>query len=232
MDYNSDTIESMALVYGLNRKSDPTIRYIGMTTKPMDERFGSHNRAARNGAKRPVYDWWRKHNDISYVILHDGLTTSEAFYFEKKEIAARENLLNLTEGGDGMTNPTAEVRAKLSKAHKGHRWSDETKARVNANRKPISDETKRKMSIARQGRKLSENARQKAKNSYANAPTLSCPHCGLEAKRNLAMRWHFDNCSLVKPRSQSKPMTEEHRKNLSIAASKRWARQREERDKK
>lgn len=198
----------MAYVYGLIRKSNPTIRYIGMTTKSMDERFAAHIRAVRNDKrKRPVYDWWRKYQDIDYVILHSGLTTEEAFEMEKLEISQRSNLLNATGGGDGVVNPSAEVRAKQSLSRKGKKWSEEAKAKARLARKPMSKETKDKMSAARKGIKLSKEARDKAKMSYANAPILTCPHCGLKAKPNLAKRWHFDNCKIITLRS-TKPKPE------------------------
>ena len=221
----------MAYVYGLIRKSDPTIRYIGMTTKSMDERFAAHIRAVRNDKrKRPVYDWWRKYEDIDYVILHSGLTTEEAFEMEKLEISQRSNLLNATSGGDGVVNPSAEVRAKQSLSRKGKKWSEETKAKAKINRKPLSDETKQKMSLAKKGKPLSEAAKEKARKSYAEAPLLTCPHCGLQAKRNLAKRWHFDNCAIITPRKSNKPISDEHRKALSLAQSKRWANYRLERE--
>lgn len=198
----------MAYVYGLVRKSDSTIRYIGMTTKSVDERFAAHIRAVRNDKrKRPIYDWWRKYEDIDYVILHSGLTTEEAFEMEKLEISQRSNLLNATGGGDGVVNPSADVRAKQSLARKGKKWSEEAKARARLTRKPLSQETKDKMSATRKGKKLSKEAKEKAKNSYANAPILTCPHCGLQAKRNLAKRWHFDKCKLVTGRTK-KPKPE------------------------
>lgn len=221
----------MAYVYGLNRKSDATIRYIGMTSKTMEERFAAHTRAARNDKrKRPVYDWWRKHEDISYVILHSGLTTEEAFAMEITEIAKRPNLLNATGGGDGVVNPSAEVRAKQSASRRGKKMSEEAKEKARLLRKPVSEETRAKMSASKKGMKLSSQAKEKAKLNYANAPIMTCPHCGLSAKRNLAIRWHFDNCKIVKPRAKAKPMTEEHKKNLSIAQFKRWQNYRNERE--
>ena len=50
-------------------------------------------------------------------------------------------LINYTDGGEGMSNPTFETRKKLSKVHSG---------------KITSEQTKKKLSIAHKGKKLSE----------------------------------------------------------------------------
>lgn len=70
---------------------------------------------------------------------------------------------NLTDGGEGLSGASLEVRAKISAAQKGRPKSPEARAnmsRSNANRgKPLSEETKRKLSESKRGRRLSQEHR-------------------------------------------------------------------------
>lgn len=92
-------------------------------------------------------------------------------------------------------------------------------------RKPISDETRLKMSKAKKDRMLKENnhfygkkhsehskfligekSRERAKTQYeerlkiGNHPNnfVNCPHCGKYGQFRAMKRWHFDNCKLKK----------------------------------
>lgn len=83
---------------------------------------GHGNRAysvkpARNPFWKAVYD---KHG-IDVVIMHDDLSLSEAFQLERAyiiSIGRRDlgtgTLTNLTDGGDGLTNPSLKTRTKMS----------------------------------------------------------------------------------------------------------------------
>ena len=92
-------------------------------------------------------------------------------------------------------------------------------------RKPITDETRQKMSEAKKGMMLKENnhfygkkhtdhsksligekSRKRAKTQYeermklGNHPNnfVNCPHCAKYGQFRAMKRWHFDNCKLKK----------------------------------
>ena len=170
-----------AVVYGLFRLSNPAIRYVGITTRSAEVRFKGHQKEARLKLRPyPLYDWMRKYDDVTFVILHDGLTRDEACALEMHEIASRSNLLNLTKGGDGINGYvfTDEVKAKMSAHFKG---------------KPLSAATKSKMSASKKG---------------IAKPKIQCPNCGFIGGGAMH-RWHFDNCGKPSPyKGQSKPKIE------------------------
>lgn len=114
-------------------------------------------------------------------IIKDGLTEKEALSFEKDVIrlyrALGVNLTNMTEGGEGISNPSTEVREKMSLSSRS-RWLDsnfrerhssavkaafarpEVRERLSlAGRgRPHSEETKAKLSKANKGRKIPGNS--------------------------------------------------------------------------
>lgn len=93
------------------------------------------------------------------VIARD-LAEEDALQLEIKTIALRRTpaLTNLTEGGDGMTRPTAATRAKISASQKQRFKRPEELAKLSARAKgrPTSAATKAKLSRALCGRKLTE----------------------------------------------------------------------------
>jgi hypothetical protein len=122
---------------------------------------GTRDRAFTNcghGIHRP--------KERSRILLFAHATESEAFeseknfikWFGRKDIGTGV-LRNLTEGGEGMSNPSAETRRRMSEAHKGQRHrlgckhSAETKQKMAAsqmrrNLVPVSNETRLKISTS------------------------------------------------------------------------------------
>ena len=194
----------MASVYGLVRKGDPTVRYVGMTSKSVEERFELHLRTSRKNKRLPVHDWMRKYPDITFIILHENLTVDEALALE---------ILNLTKGGHGTFGykHPPEARARISAVQKGKVLPEEQKAKMSAShtgkkrsaaeRAAIGDgrrgakhspESLAKISAAAQNR----SQEQKAKYAVAarNRKLVTCPFCKKETQPNNAKRWHFENC--------------------------------------
>lgn len=218
----------MALVYGLCRNTDSTIRYVGMTTKSGNQRFKEHLRSARSGKNLPVYKWMRKYPDIKYIILADNLTKDEAIATEIKLISHYENLLNCTSGGEGLINPSTETRKKMSEAKKhspinpalteaarlantGRKMPPEfgEKTRQRLLGTHLSTETRLKISMATKGRSAhnkgkspTKEVRNKMSIGQRNRIKLECPVCANLIDPGNAKRWHFDRCKLaVKPPS-------------------------------
>jgi hypothetical protein len=114
------------------------------------------------------------------LFLKTGLSFSESVDHEKYMISVlgRKDLgngilRNLTDGGEGSSNPSSETRAKLSAVRKNKPLTPEHKAKISeaarsaspevklrkaASKKgvPRSEETKRKISEAKKGSRLSE----------------------------------------------------------------------------
>jgi predicted GIY-YIG superfamily endonuclease len=115
------------IIYGLHFPDRP-ICYVGVTNN-LDRRLKEHRSRLGRG--------------VSAEVLETGYGTRiERAVAEHRWIEhfrqAGHKLYNLTEGGDGAETLSAEVRAKISERHKG---------------KVVSEETRRKMSVAQKGKK-------------------------------------------------------------------------------
>ena len=99
-------------VYEHFRNSDGSVFYVGMGS---GKRFNTKD-------NRNIH-WQRitaKHG-FSAKIIASGLTLEEAYQLEVATISAhgKENLCNITDGGDGVTNPKKETRQKMRDAKIG-----------------------------------------------------------------------------------------------------------------
>jgi len=96
--------------------------------------------------------------NCAVVILHDNLTENEAleiecWYIHQYKYLGPYNLTNITDGGEGLSNPSEEVRRKMSESHTGEKNP--------MYGKKLSEEARRKISEARKGKKHTEEARRK-----------------------------------------------------------------------
>lgn len=142
--------------------------YVGKGTR---NRMYKHDTEARKGCEcrkcRVIRKIWRNGGEIVRYTVIATDDEQEAFAAERETIAffGRENLCNLTDGGEGTSGRvvsekvrqrfvnywkgrprppvSAETRARLSMAHKGHKRSLGRKA---------TEETRRKMSEAKKGK--------------------------------------------------------------------------------
>lgn len=89
-----------------------------------------------------------------------GLQEWYAFELEKELIAyyGRENICNLTDGGDGATGAVRSelTRKKVGDFHRGRKRSESTLINMSLAKTNPSLETRKKMSDAKKGKKLSE----------------------------------------------------------------------------
>ena len=180
-------------VYSLNRYDKPF--YIG---KGKNMRIFSHEKEFTTPLQRPNR---HKLNTLKNALIENSLSYSIFEFFDDPEIALnyekvlirsfkRENLTNLTDGGDGTCNMSQEsinrMREKLIgriSPNLGRKFSEESKVKMSAAKLgkpahnkniPMSDETKAKMSTAKlgvyvpwnKGIPMSEEA--KLKNSLAH----------------------------------------------------------------
>lgn len=105
------------IVYFHTRNDTGAVFYVGI---------GNANRPARKGRNRHWHNIVNKHG-YEIVIAHEGLTWAQACDLERYYIrsfrAQGLKLVNMTDGGDGVPNPPAEVRERIAESKKAQ-WED------------------------------------------------------------------------------------------------------------
>jgi hypothetical protein len=152
---------------------------------------------------------------VDVRIIISNVSNETALAVEKDRIAfyGIKNLSNMTLGGDGLSNPSPEIRLKISLSQKKRfeniearkKLSDALKGRV------ISKETKKKLSISSRGRKHSDEVREKMRSA---AKGREIPLCVREAQR------------LAVTGRKRAPFTEQTLRKMSEAAKVREANKR------
>lgn len=140
----------MFYVYEL-RDQNGVVFYVG---KGSGARIHSHEIKARKGCMShrscKIRKIWADGGFIDKVKVWRGFSESEAFTEEKRLIAfyGRDNLTNKTDGGDGPSNPSPDVREKMASARRGKKASLETKLKLSLSHIGLtqSEETKAKIS--------------------------------------------------------------------------------------
>lgn len=139
----------MAVVYLHKKKNTNEVFYVGIgkTEKRAYSKFGRNIHWQRIVEK---YEY-----DIE--IIHKNIDWNSACEIEKLLISeyGRDSLSNMTDGGEGLNNPSDELRDKMSKAQIGKTQSIETiNKRVSKIKgKPLSDEHKEKLRQSKLGDK-------------------------------------------------------------------------------
>jgi hypothetical protein len=139
----------MAVVYVHKKKNTNKIFYVGI---------GKNENRAYSKLNRNVY--WQnivEKYDYDVEIVHTNLDWNTACEIEKLLINeyGRSNLSNMTDGGEGLSNPSKELRDKMSKSQIGKKQSLETiQKRVNKIKgRPLSEEHKEKLRQSKLGNK-------------------------------------------------------------------------------
>jgi len=156
---------------------------------------------------------------VDVRIIADRLSSDAAIALEISRIAfyGQDNLANMTAGGEGLRNPSAEVRQKISLAHK-KRFEDPEQRRLAAEyqkrQPPASAETRAKLSRTSSGRKHRPETILKMK--------VAAKKRGISAKTREAQR----KACTGRPRV---PHTAASKELMRIAAIKREAARKEKR---
>jgi hypothetical protein len=115
---------------------------------------------------------FKNHGRVLYRKVIKDVSENLAYKFEVILVKSigRENLCNLTDGGDGLSNPSNKTRRKMSLSHKGkisgflgkhHSKKSKRKLCLSHLGRAHSLEQKRKISLAHLGKKLSKKTRKK-----------------------------------------------------------------------
>jgi hypothetical protein len=142
-------IENNYYVYEHIRKDSGKVFYVGK---------GKNNRAYHFLNRNKHWTNIFNKTEICVNFLIKDVCEEFAFLIEIERInqlkALGIQLANMTDGGEGMSNPSIETLQKLSKARKGRVTSIETKRKLSlANKgRKLSDEHKLKLSLAHKGK--------------------------------------------------------------------------------
>jgi hypothetical protein len=193
------------------------MRYIGQTKRSLEKRLAVHRSGARKSADTYIARWIRSVCESGYEV-RIGLLKSNAIWnademaMIKKYRALGYRLTNSTDGGDGIMNPSAETRLKMSVSGKKKIFSDEHRVNLSKShkRENLSQETLKKMSEGSKRRapasldtrrKRSENAKRQWRNSEFRTKMEGCvgsehhnygrhPSANTRRKMSEHSRWH------------------------------------------
>lgn len=164
-----------AVIYLLIDPRDDSVRYVGVTTKNLKQRYNEHASAARRGERSYAYAWFRQ-------VLADGLRPEikpiediapggDWISAERRWIKfyrdAGARLANLTDGGDGVWGyrRSPEQRAAMAVALTGRKFCAAARANISAARKLKGQPEALKRAIAERppmlGRKHTEDAKRR-----------------------------------------------------------------------
>lgn len=122
-------------IYGIENLINHKI-YIGQTTREIKIRFREH-RSADSMIGKAI----RKYGAKKFVAVmleecetQEQLKECEIFWIKKLNCKA-PNGYNLTDGGDGIINPSEEVRKKISESEKGKKVSIATRQKISSSHK-------------------------------------------------------------------------------------------------
>jgi len=165
-----------------------------------------HHKAVQNKVIREGFA-------IEVKIVASGLTEDAAFKLEMERIAfwrsAKIDLTNMTFGGEGISNPSEEVRSKISNALKNN----------NNGSKKRSEETKNRLSISKIGNKngIGNKSRLGFKASEEHKKKLSDAQKRRRANESLEERLRIGAFH------KNKIVSEETRAKMSESIKNSWA---------
>ena len=115
--------------------------YFGQTIRSVNERFAQHILSAQRGSDHKFHRAIRKYGEENFLVEEVLTVSAPTKEILKKKLDYVEMRLikrfntkidgyNSTDGGEGLVNLSEESLAKISKALKGRKFSDETLKRM------------------------------------------------------------------------------------------------------
>lgn len=170
-------------IYALLDPRDNAVRYVGKTKMALEYRLASHISSCQR-ANNHRTNWLRKLLRLGLrpiiqlleVVLEEEWQDAERRWISQfRDAGAR--LTNSTNGGDGLTEPTPETRAKLSAALRGKPGRHTTKHTPEAIAKMRAALKGRKSSYGMKGKKASpETVAKRVAKLKANHPMRGRKH--------------------------------------------------------
>lgn len=124
--------DGVARIYGLTDPRTDQVRYIGKTHQKVGYRLTQHIKSAKDGHNTHLLAWIRsllaKGIKPGIRILEELAPNADWQAAERKWIAKERaqgwDLTNSTDGGEGMLNPSPEVRQGRSERMRGNHFAD------------------------------------------------------------------------------------------------------------
>lgn len=179
--------------------------YIGLTTKDLSRRIAEHIAENKSYIQKALNKYGVQSFSIAVIDSaesREALCEKEQYWIRHYDCKAHKGY-NLTDGGDGLINPSKSVRKKISKTLKknhvptkgfsGRKHSQETKDKISKILKVSLNKpkVKKKMSESRKGRVTSEETKQKI--SAANKGKLKGRVPWNKGKANAQIPWNKDH---------------------------------------
>lgn len=195
-------------VYLHKRADNGSVFYVGK---------GSGNRAYESKYRNTHWQRVVAKYGFTVEIYRSGMAETESLELEKQLIQkyGRDNLTNMTDGGEGATNPSLELRQKHSEAMKRNMANPEYVARLHSRRAAITHTPEYKLYMSRNNpmrslevrKKVAEALRGNTGNKNAISKPVICVDNGMTFESaNLAAEWLKDR------------FPKAHRGNISTAA--------------
>jgi group I intron endonuclease len=149
--------------------------YIGLTTKDLSKRIAEHVSENRSYIQKALNKYGIQSFNVSVIDSAESreiLCEKERYWIQHYNCKV-PNGYNLTDGGDGLVNPSEIVRKRISdtlkkkhlvtKGFTGRKHTEESKRKTSETLKEVfsSPEIRKKMSDARKGKVISEEQKQK-----------------------------------------------------------------------
>lgn len=153
-------------IYVLIDPRDNRIRYIGQTPRP-EGRYKEHCKKQYRNNHRACWLNKLRSLDLKPImqIIEECSDSSwaerETYWIAYYREVLGCDLVNATDGGEGMNNPSEETRRKMSEARKGKTHSEESKRKMSEAHRNRSDDHRRNLSESHKGKTLSEEHRHK-----------------------------------------------------------------------
>lgn len=204
-------------VYVHRRATDGSVFYVGKGKGRRATETRSRNRLWHNIVKKHGFT-------VEYVCT--GMQEWWALEMERELIAfhGRDKTANMTDGGDGLTNPSGEVREKISLSGKGRKHSDHSRKLISEAGKGrvFSAEVRRKISEAQVGRKRDPEVVKKIAQKKSGKP-LSEEHKRKLSEAKLGKKRPPEVARKISESKKGTVFSEQHRQRLSMAQKLRFS---------
>jgi len=180
--------------------------YIGQTVQNLNDRLNHH---FRSNPKLPLYKAHLKYGRKSFIIeiidkaeTLEELNDKEVYWIQYYDSTNKKNGYNLMTGGGNKGRHSDISKRKMSESQKKS-MTREKKDKISKAARNISDETRRKMSEAKKGKKQSPELIKKR----------------ADARRGY--KWTEESKRKSSEKQKGRKFTEEHIENMKKAASKK-----------